>query len=121
VRAGNTSAGTSGRDAFGLDASNDVRYEVRVTWDLPRLIFSPDEVAAVQQASRMADMRREIEAQVNGIYFERRRLLVNPTGAPPVEATGALLRVEELEAELDTLSEGEFSRCRSARAPRLGP
>jgi hypothetical protein len=116
-----TGAGTTARDALGLDASNDVRYEVRVTWDLPRLIFSPEETAAVQQALRMADMRREIEAQVNRVYFERRRLLVTPTGIPPAEATGALLRVEELEAELDALSAGEFSRCRGAGASRLGP
>jgi hypothetical protein len=115
-------SGASGaRDALGLDASDDVRYEVRATWDLPRLVFSPEEVAAVQQALRMADMRREIEAQVNRIYFERRRLLVNPAGAPPVEATGALLRVEELEGELDSLSAGEFSRCRGSGPYPPGP
>ncbi len=116
-----TSASTTTRDALGLDASNDVRYEVRATWDLPRLIFSPEEVAAVQQGLRIADMRREIEAQVNRVYFERRRLLVNPAGDPPIEATGALLRVEELEAELDALSGSEFSRCRAIGASRLGP
>jgi hypothetical protein len=114
------SASTPVRDALGLDASNDVRYEVRATWDLPRLIFSPEEVAAVQQALRMADMRREIEAQVNRVYFERRRLLVNPAAHPAVEDTGALLRVEELEAELDAVSAGEFSRCRGVGATRLG-
>jgi hypothetical protein len=118
--AGSTAAGTE-RDALGLDVFDDVRYEVRATWDLPRLIFSPDEVAAAQQALRIADMRREIESQVNRIYFERRRLLVNPAGAPPAEATGALLRVEELEAELDALSAGAFSRCRGAGPPLTGP
>ena len=36
VRAGGTtSAAASARDALGLDASNDVRYEVRATWNLP--------------------------------------------------------------------------------------
>ncbi len=121
VRPGTAAAPTIGRDALGLDVFDDVRYEVRATWDLPRLIFSPDEVAAVQQALRMADMRREIEAQVNRIYFERRRLLVNPAGGPPVEATGALLRVEELEAELDAVSGGAFSRCRGVGPPLSGP
>jgi hypothetical protein len=118
VRAGGA---TTGRDAFGLDASNDLRYEVRATWDLPRLVFSPEEVAAVHQALRMSDMRREIESQVNRVYFERRRLLVPPPGSPPVEATGALLRVEELDAELDALSAGEFSRCRGVGRHRRGP
>jgi hypothetical protein len=110
-----------GRDTFGLDASNAMLYEVRAIWDLPRLVFSPEEGAAVQQALRMADMRREIESQVNRVYFERRRLLIHPAGNPPDEATGALLRVEELEAELDALSAGAFSRCRASGIPGPGP
>jgi hypothetical protein len=38
-----------------------------------------------------------------------------------VEATGALLRVEELEAELDALSGSAFSRCRGDGPPLSGP
>jgi hypothetical protein len=114
-------AAMPGRDTFGLDVSNAMLYEVRAIWDLPRLVFSPEEGAAVQQALRMADMRREIESQVNRVYFERRRLLVHPAGSPPAEATGALLRVEELDAELDALSAGAFSRCRASGLPGPGP
>jgi hypothetical protein len=99
---------------LGVDTANDVRYEARATWDLSRLVFSPDEMAAGFQALRMADMRREIESQVNRLYFERRRLLVEP---PPTRSSTAdharrAVRVEELDAELDALSDGAFSRCR---------
>ncbi len=27
----------------GIDSDNDVRYELRATWDLSRLVFNPDD------------------------------------------------------------------------------
>jgi hypothetical protein len=109
---------TAASDALGLDSVDDVRYEVRATWDLPRLVFSPEELGAAQQASRIAEMRREIEAQVNRLYFERRRLLAAPAGQTPREDLSTWqIRIEEIEADLDTLSAGGFTRCRQTPAP----
>ena len=96
-------------EALGLDTDNDVRYEVRATWDLPRLVFHPEEVAAAHQALRMADMRREIESQVNRLYFERRRLMA--LGADAIDQVERGIRFEELTAELDALSGGGWSAC----------
>jgi hypothetical protein len=100
---------TSATDALGLDTDNDVRYEVRATWDLPRLVFHPEEVAAAHQALRMADMRREIESQVNRLYFERRRLVA--LGGDAIDEVERAIRLEELGAELDALSQGGWTRC----------
>jgi hypothetical protein len=114
---------TASSDALGLDTADDVRYEIRATWDLPRLVFNQDELGAAQQASRIADMRREIESQVNRLYYERRRLLVAP-GAPPEsrETRDDLatwqIRIEEIEADLDALSAGGFSRCRQGASAK---
>jgi hypothetical protein len=102
---------TAANDALGLDTVSDVRYEVRAIWDLPRLVFNPEELGAHQQAARIADMRREIESQVNRLYFERRRLLAVPPDAAEEAATWQI-RLEEIEADLDALSGGGFSRCR---------
>ncbi|HEY0709906.1 MAG TPA: hypothetical protein VGG33_24040, partial [Polyangia bacterium] len=104
---------TAANDALGLDTVSDVRYEVRAIWDLPRLVFNPEELAAHQQATRIADMRREIESQVNRLYFERRRLLAVPNAATAEDAATWQIRLEEIEADLDALSGGGFSRCRS--------
>jgi hypothetical protein len=103
---------------LGLDTANDVRYEVRATWDLSRLVFSPDEIAAEGQALRMADVRRELESLVNRLYFERRRLSMDlEPGAPADAASQArrTLRGDELDAELDALSGGVFARCLAER------
>ena len=34
----------------GIDSDNDVRYELRATWDLAKLVFNPDEIGAHFQA-----------------------------------------------------------------------
>ena len=103
---------TASSDALGLDTDNAVRYEVRATWDLPRLVFNPEEIGAASQALRINETRREIESQVNRLYYERRRLLVAPAAAGADDATTWQIRIEELEADLDSLSGGAFARCR---------
>jgi hypothetical protein len=110
----------------GIDSNNDVRYECRATWDLSRIVFNPDELAAQFQALRTADTRREIESLVIRLYFERRRLKAESAAADANDvATGVRLelRVAEIEAELDALTGGAFTRLgrREAGAPAADP
>lgn len=100
---------------LGIDTVNDIRYEARATWDLARLVFSSDELAAQAQAIHMAELRRDIETTVNRLYFERRRLRVLPPGAH-AERAGQALRSQEVEADLDALSAGTFGTCVAGRS-----
>jgi hypothetical protein len=102
----------------GVDTSNDVRYEGRATWDLSRIIFNPDELGAESQALRMADVRREVELLVVRLYFERRRLKTEAVTTDASDTASRFrleLRVQEIEAELDAVTGGAFSRLRAAR------
>jgi hypothetical protein len=100
----------------GIDTDNDVRYELRATWDLSRLVFNPDEIGAQFQALRTADARREVESLVIRLYFDRRRLKAELSAADavatgmPLSAVRLELRVGEIEAELDALTGGAFTR-----------
>jgi hypothetical protein len=94
-----------------------------VTWDLARLIFSNDELAAQAQTIHMAEIRRDIEVTVSRLYYERRRLGLErlPTGAG--ERTAAMrreVRLREIESELDASSGGAFSQCTAGRASVQG-
>jgi hypothetical protein len=109
----NTSS-TTLASPLGIDTVNDIRYEARATWDLARLIFSPEELAAQSQAVHMAELRRDIETTVNRLYFERRRILVDSLGEHAAEAHRAL-RTAEIESELDAMSAGVFSTCLSGK------
>lgn len=104
-----SSSSTSLSSPLGIDTVNDIRYEARATWDLGRLVFSPEELAAQAQALHMAELRRDIETTMNRLYFERRRLLVAPTRE-------ASIRVKEVESELDAMSAGGFGACVAERA-----
>jgi len=117
------STSTSITSPLGVDTVDDVRYEARVTWDLARLIFSNDELAAQAQTIHMAEIRRDIEVTLSRLYFERRRLGLERLPAGPGERTSTLrreLRLREIESELDALSGGAFSQCTSGRASAQG-
>jgi len=97
----------------GIDSDNDVRYECRATWDLSRILFNPDELAAHYEALRMAEARREIESLIIRLYFERRRLKAESVAADSSDVGPAMrleVRIAEIEAELDALTGGAFSR-----------
>jgi hypothetical protein len=115
------STSTSTSSPLGVDTVDDVRYEARVTWDLARLVFSNDELAAQAQTMHMAEMRRDIEVTVSRLYFERRRLRLERLSSSASERTVRReLRVREIEAELDALSGGGFSQCTSRRTTGQG-
>jgi hypothetical protein len=106
-----------------VDTVDDVRYEARVTWDLARLVFSGDELAAQAQTIHMAEIRRDIEVTLSRLYFERRRLGLERPLAGSGERTPALrreIRLREIESELDALSGGAFSQCTVGRASAQG-
>ncbi|MFL5306620.1 MAG: hypothetical protein ACJ8F1_15495 [Polyangia bacterium] len=97
----------------GVDSSNDVRYQARATWDLSKIVFNPDEIAVDGQALRAGDARREIEAVIIRLYFERRRLKVESLEADDWDMPSGFrrdLRIAEVEAELDALTGGAFTR-----------
>ena len=100
----------------GVDSINDLRYEVRATWDLGRIVFNPDEVGASTHALRMAEVRRELETVVIRLYFERRRLKAEALASDAsdmIPGVRAEIHIQELEAELDALTGGAFSRWRT--------
>jgi hypothetical protein len=104
------SSSTALSSPLGIDTVNDVRYEARATWDLSKLVFSTEELAAQTQALHMAELRRDIEATVNRLYFERRAL----ERSAGVEGRRGL-RTNEIEAELDAISAGSFGACLAGR------
>jgi len=104
------SSSTALTSPLGIDTVNDIRYEARATWDLGKLVFSSDELAAQTQAMRMSELRRDIETTVNRLYFERRGLFLDKS-ASRMGSVQRQVRAGEIEAELDALSAGTFAAC----------
>ena len=113
-----TSTNQAALAPVGIDSNNDVRYQARATWDLSKLIFNSDEIGAQFQALRTADTRREIELLVIRLYFERRRLKAESSTADDLDmlpGSRRELRIAEIEAELDALTGGVFTRLARRR------
>ena len=108
------SSSTSLTSPLGIDTVNDIRYEARATWDLGRLVFSSEELAAQTQAMHMAELRRDIETTMNRLYFERRGLLLDTSGSR-ADNVRRPLRAREIEADLNALSAGAFAACVSGQ------
>lgn len=102
-------------DPLALSTANEARYEARVVWDLGRLVFTPEELHAQATAMRMADARRELLAAVDHLFFTRRRLrgaadARQEQGESTAEARPQ--RLDEVEAELEALTDGASRSCR---------
>jgi hypothetical protein len=108
------SSSTALTSPLGIDTVNDIRYEARATWDLGRLVFSSEELAAQTQAMHMAELRRDIETTMNRLYFERRGLLLDMAG-PRADNARRPLRAREIEADLNAMSAGAFAACVSGQ------
>lgn len=112
---------------LGLDTVNDLRVEVRATWDLARAVYSPDELAVAIGTLRVVDARQELMTLVNRLFFERRRLAgavaatrtevgSNSESAPdptsgPEDREPLLARLGRLTADIDALTGGLAQSC----------
>lgn len=62
----------SGQD---VDSYLALRWEVRATWDLSRLVFDTREVAVSRRSSQLGQERRRLVQRVIRLYYERCSLL----------------------------------------------
>ena len=99
-------------DALRNDAGNQDVLRVKATWELDRLVFSPDELRAARAALDVADFRERLLVEVTRLYFERERLLLERELAPPPDlesGIAASLRLREVEGLLEGLTGLDFS------------
>ncbi|MFV8756708.1 hypothetical protein ACNOYE_39695 [Nannocystaceae bacterium ST9] len=107
-------AGTA--DALRNDAGNQSVLRIDATWDLDRLVFSPDELRVTRSALDLADWRQRVLFEVTQLYFERQRLLLEERLAPAADLETAIdraIRLREVEGSLAGLTGLEFAPPRS--------
>jgi hypothetical protein len=97
---------------FTRDGGRDLWLEARLTWRLDGAIFARDEIAIMrlraQQREEAARLTRGVLEAL--VAFERARLRLASTSAPPEEREAAVLVHFGAVAELDVLTDGWFSR-----------
>jgi hypothetical protein len=94
-------------DALRRDAGSQAVVRAKATWELDRLVFTPDELKAARAALDLADLRERVLVEVTSLYFERLRLLVERELTPPADLDAAIVsavRVREIEGLLAGLT-----------------
>lgn len=94
-------------DALRDDAGEQGQLRAKLSWELDRLIFNPDELRAARALIDLAELRERLLVEVTRLYFERQRLLLEARLEPPQtieDALSAALRVREIEGLLEGLS-----------------
>lgn len=100
-------------DRWGADTDRDLGFQVSAQWNLPELIFNPDEVRIYSALANRASRREALLTTLVSYYFERRRLQLAELLEPAPDVARALerrMRIEELTAVIDALTGGLLSR-----------
>ncbi|MBU0759557.1 MAG: hypothetical protein KKA34_04260 [Candidatus Omnitrophica bacterium] len=104
----------AGQNPDVLQTGDDViTWDVTMSWDLGDLIWSTDQTSIDTRSRLMVQLRDDILDEVTRTYFERRRLLIEKHFSPPSTAREKIekrLRIDELTADLDAMTGGQFSK-----------
>lgn len=102
----------------------DYRLGLWLEWDLAELAAGPALAQAQREQRAQVELRQALLAQASMAYFDRRRLLAEAAlqiSESVGLATERQLRVDELDATLDALTGGRWSRALSQRGSLGAP
>jgi hypothetical protein len=99
---------------LGVDQGWTQELQLRLRWHLGDLVMSSERIRVVDEVQDVVKLRNQVLSEVTRTYFERRRLQVEMWLAPRIDLasrTADQIRLAELTAALDALTDGAFSRA----------
>ncbi len=107
-------AGTAdpNRTVTSGDVDNNDLYEVKLRWQLQKLVMSSERIRVISEAQDVAKLRDKVLEEVTRLYFDRRRHQVDLLLSPPSdlrEQIDAELKLQELTASIDAFTGGSYS------------
>jgi len=103
------------------ERQRDFGVGATLRWDLGDTVYHPEEIDISKEVRELIELRDEVLDEINQLYFERRRVLLErallPDPASP-EAERLALRARELAAGLDAWTGGWWSRQVDPLSPR---
>ena len=95
-----------------VQIGNDDKVVVKLEWRLDKLVMSSEQIRVINETGKANKMREKVLDEVTRLYFDRRRLQVDNLLNPPSSLSDQIdmeLRLQEMTANLDALTGGEFS------------
>lgn len=100
-------------DKLDLNSYLALRWEIRATWDLSKIVFNSQDLSVSQRAIQVSKERRQLLDRIVQLYFERCHLLVmsrmQRSEDPQLTASNQL-KLLQLTALLNALTGGVFDR-----------
>jgi hypothetical protein len=95
--------------------SRDWDLGITLIWDLPGLVYHPEEVDVSRETRELIELRKDVLDEITQLYFERQRVLADLAsrdvdGDDAAERSRLRLRAEELAAGIDAWTGGWFRR-----------
>jgi hypothetical protein len=93
----------------------------QLSWDLGDTVYHSEEIDVSKEVRELIELRDEVLDEIDQLYFERRRVLLERAQLPDAtsaEAERLALRACELAAGLDAWTGGWWSRQVEAPSPR---
>jgi hypothetical protein len=104
-----SSSSTSEVERLAAAVGDDLSFEAVLTFELPRLVFAPEEVRLLSVERWLSgDQRRLIEEAIR-LHFQRKKLVLERERAASPDAE-LEITIAELEALLDALTDGGYTR-----------
>lgn len=104
--------GTAEPQTDYVQIGNDDKVVVKLEWRLDKLVMSSEQIRVINETGKANKMREKVLDEVTRLYFDRRRLQVDNLLNPPSSLQDQIemeLRLQEMTANLDALTGGEFS------------
>lgn len=89
---------------------DDLQLYAEARWKLNETIFNYQETAVMRENRYSAKERQKLLQTVTQVYFERKRSVLKLEELKGADRELALLKVEQMNAELDALTGGWFSQ-----------
>jgi len=102
----------------GWDRDRDFGAAARLTWDFGDTAYHPEEIDVSRELREIIELRDEVLDEVNHLYFERQRVLLERAALEDLRSPKAIrlaLRAAELAAGLDSWTGGWWSAATRAR------
>lgn len=105
-----SSSSSSEAERLAAAVADDLSFEASLTFDLPRLVFAPEEVRLLSVQRWLAGDQRKLVEEVVRLYFKRRKLVEAPSSDVD-EAAEQALAIAEIDAVLDAITDGAYGRA----------
>jgi hypothetical protein len=106
----------------GTDHQRDYAAALRLSWDFGDVAYNAEAIDVSREAREVIELRDDVLDEVNQLYYERRRALLELDAARDArEAERLRLRADELAAGLDAWTGGWFVRALAAPARSESP